>query len=391
MIHTIFYIDASIEKEFAGRTPTTKEELFFQELAISYQHGYCYLCGDKASLNYLCNYQTGVTRNIYNVIRSHYAESGAAMKAVQYVFVLTYRLDPDPASLPNILKDEDKCRFINIQQVIDNSWRLNMECCLLTENLEDSKFYQFMARHYCRKHKIPQHVVHFHSENGGGNTICDVLEKCVTQDKVPVLCIVDSDRKHGSTKAYPNEPAMGDTYNRAQRVSNKLFSNNIFPPHCLFALHVCEVENLIPLQLLNKMEREQHLGMQSGLDRVNQILQTTDGTPLLYYDYKNGFPYMKDIPQRSYWEEILTELGGEEESMPSEVKPESGTYDPKALFFPPLNNKILHHALKKLQEMEQQGGSGIEDLQVNGYLEEIWANTGKLLLTWGYTCSPLRA
>ena len=114
MSDTIYFIDRSIEKELSARALKMEECLFFQDLAIAYQRGDCYLCGDLASLDILCQNQTGITQNIYQVIKNRHLESGATMNAVQRVFVLTYQKDPNPESLPKILQNEDKCCFIHI-------------------------------------------------------------------------------------------------------------------------------------------------------------------------------------------------------------------------------------------------------------------------------------
>lgn len=389
MNDTIYFIDRSIEEEFSARTLKMEEEVFFQDLATAYRRGDCYLCGDLASLDVLCRCQTGIAQNIYQVIKNRHLENGAAMNAVQRVFVLTYREEPSLASLPEILQNESKCCFIHIPTAICENWRLSAECCLLTENLDDIEFYLFMAKYYCLKRQIPHQRIGFHRENGGGNTTCDVLGKCVVQDKVPVLCLVDSDRKHGASKAYPNGPAIGDTLNRVQKMAKWLAAHNVCPPYHMFPLHVHEIENLIPTQLLRKLCQESLPDMRPRLERVVELQNVRGGEPLLYYDYKEGFPYIKNAPQRSYWEEVLLELGGEPSSMPPQDKPERGTYCPDALFFPPLNGKLLDHTLKTIKSAE--GDMILKTLRIDDYLKSIWDDVGTQMLTWGYVNDPIRA
>lgn len=379
----------SIKKELSARALKLEEDLFFHDLAISYQRGDCYLCGDPASLDVLCRNQAGITRNIYQVIKSRHLENGAAMNAVQRVFVLTYQENPSLDSLPEILQNEDKCCFLYIPIALRNRWRLSSECCLLAENLDDIEFYFFMAKRYCLERHIPHQRIGFHRENGGGNTTCDVLEKCIVQDRVPVLCLVDSDRKHGMTKAYPNEPAIGDTLDRVQKTVQRLAGHSAFPPHHLFPLHVHEIENLIPSQLLWKLCQELIPDMRLRLERVVHLQDIKEGEPLLYYDYKEGFPYIKKMPQRAYWKEVLLELGGEPSPMPPQDKPERGTYFPDALFFPPLNNKLLDHTLKIINSSEYD--TILKTLQIDDYLKSIWEDVGVQMLTWGYVNEPIRA
>lgn len=389
MNNTIYFIDHSIEREFSTRALKIEEELFFHDLASAYQRGDCYLCGDLASLGVLCQKQTGIAQNIYQVIKNRHLESGAAMNAVQIVFVLTYQETPSLSLLPEILQNESKCCFIHIPTAIRENWHLSTECCLLTENLADIELYLFMAKHYCLKRHIPHQRIGFHRENGGGNTTCDVFEKCIVQDKVSVLCIVDSDRKHGTTKAYPNEPAIGDTLNRVQKTAKRLSDHGVHPPNHLFPLHVHEIENLIPSQLPQKLCQELLPDMRPGMERVMQLQNVKGGEPLLYYDYKEGFPSIKNAPQRAYWEESLLELGEDLSAMPPQDKPERGTYSPDTLFFPPLNNRLLAHILKVIQSAE--GDSILKTLQIDDYLKSIWDDVGMQMLTWGYVNEPIRA
>ena len=389
MNDTIYFIDRSIEEELSARALKMEEEVFFQDLAIAYQRGDCYLCGDLSSLDVLCQNQAGITQNIYQVIKNRHLENGAAMNAVQRVFILTYQEDPSLSSLPEILQDESKCCFIHIPTAIREKWRLSTECYLLTENLDDVEFYLSMAKHYCLKRHIPHQRIGFHRENGGGNTTCDVFEKCIVQDKVPVLCLVDSDRKHGATKAYPNGPAIGDTLDRVQKTAKRLATHGVHPPYHTFPLDVHEIENLIPTQLLWKLCKESLSDMRPRLERVVGLQNVKGGEPLLYYDYKEGFPYIKNASQRSYWEEILLELGGELLSMPPQEKRERGTYCPDALFFPPLNNKLLDHTLKIINSSESD--TILKTLQIDDYLKSIWEDVGMQMLTWGYVNEPIRA
>lgn len=366
-----------------------EEDLFFQNLAAAYQHGDCYLCGDLASLDVLCQNQTGITQNIYQVIKNRHLENGAAMSAVQCVFVLTYQENPSLVSLPEILQDEGKCYFIHIPTALHEKWRLSAACCLLTENLDDIEFYLFMAKYYCLKRHIPHQRIGFHRENGGGNTICDVFKKCIVLDKVPVLCLVDSDRKHGATKAYPNSPAIGNTLDRVQKTAERLAAHEVCPPHHLSPLHVHEIENLIPSQLLQRLCRTLLPDMLPRMDRVMQLQTVKGGEPLLYYDYKEGFPYIKNAPQRAYWEEVLLDLGGEPLSMPPQGKPERGTYSPDTLFFPPLNNKLLDYILEIINSSESD--TILKTLRIDDYLKSIWEDVGTQMLTWGYVNEPIRA
>lgn len=389
MNDTIYFIDRSIEKEFETRALDPNEELFFCDLATAYQRGDCYVCGNPASLDILCQKQAGLPQKIYRFIKSRHLEDGAAMNAVQRVFVLTYQKDPNLSSLPEVLQNEGKCHFIHVPTAIKQSWRLFTGCCLLTENLSDIQLYLFIAKYYCLKRHIPYRRINFRRDGGGGSTTCDEFEKYMVYDKMPVLCLVDSDQKHGTTKAFPNKPAIGNTLSNVRKKADTLDAQGVLLPYLLFPLYVHEIENLVPIQLLQKLHQKSIPDMRLGLARVMQLQNIKNGEPVLYYDYKKGFPYIKSAPQRAYWEEILLELGGDSSSMPPRDKPKQDAGCLDNLFFPPLNKNLLDHVLKLIQSAE--GDAILQSLQIDNYLKSIWEDIGSQMLTWGYVNEPIRS
>lgn len=60
--------------------------------------------------------------------------------------------------------------------------------------------------------------------------------------------------------------------------------------------------------------------MEQGLKMLESLAHTDQGKPLLYYDLKLGFPFIKDGPQRAYWMEIMQILGGTVHNMPPKAK-----------------------------------------------------------------------
>ena len=264
MSRTIYFVDSSVFTEFIKREPTKDELLFFHDLAVAYRRGYCYLCGNSDSLEYLCKQQPKIIGDIYAAALEHYSDSYSVMSLVQKIFVLTYQSKLE--LLPDVLRDAGKCYFIHIPTAIDENWRLYTECCLLTENLDDGDFYSFIAKYYCKERGIPQQRISFHRENGGGSTTFRVLEKCVSKEKMPTLCLADSDRKYGVTEKYPDLPE-GDTLASIKKVSES-WQKGDAPPHDLVGLDVHEAENLIPFQLLEELEQEQGFDMSKGVECI---------------------------------------------------------------------------------------------------------------------------
>lgn len=382
----VFYIDHSIHDVLNSRELFEDEAIFFANLANMYRMGTCYLCGNINSLDTLSQQLGNPSGNIYQSIKKSYSESGAVMEVVHTVMVLTFQEYPSPDNLPTILQVQNKAIYIPIS--VAQKWSLSKKCCLLAENLSDCTFYERVATYYCIKHRIRGIQVCFHHENGGGNTTCNVLRKCVQEEKELTLCIIDSDKKYGISEEYPNEPARGDTFHRAHRVSIELCEDENLPPHALKPLDVHEIENLIPQQVLKQLRKELP-AMDRGLNLLEKLSKIECGSPILYYDFKMGFPLLKVGPQRSYWKEILLALGGTEADIPplNQSKDDrDDRNDPYKLFFPPLsNNNLLTRANLLLDD------ATLPTLRLDTYLLPHWEQIGELMLTWGCAGLPIYA
>lgn len=379
----VFYIDHSIHDVLETRRLSEEEAIFFANLANMYRKGVCYLCGDIKSLDTLSRQLGNPSGNIYHLVEKCYAESGAVMGVVQTVIVLTFQESPSSDNLPDILQVQNKAFFIPVS--VAQSWSLNKKCCLLAENLSDCVFYERIAAYYCFKYGISGVQICFHHENGGGNTTCDVLKKCVQDEKELTLCIIDSDRKHDVSEKYPNTPARGDTFRRTNRISKELLKDTNLPPHALYPLDVHEVENLIPQQILKQIQK-QLPSMDRGLNLLERLKEIDCGNPVLCYDFKEGFPCMKGEPQRSYWKKIIFLLGGTEADMPPTTKPKDDIVDQSELFFPPLSNKSLLIRANSLLN-----NAALLTLHLDTYLLLYWEKIGQLMLTWGCAGLPTYA
>lgn len=208
-----------------------------------------------------------------------------------------------------------------------------------------------------------------------------------SKSKMPTLCIVDSDRKYGETKKYQSEPESGSTWTRVRKKEKDLKQIPLLPPFSVYPLHVHEVENLIPTQALSELvgqDETLQVSMQPGLNMLEKLKTIDDGKPLLYYDMKKGFPYMKTEPQREYWFNIIKSLGGTERDLPPVTKEEGK--NPATIFFPPVcNNKLLERTIKLLN------GRINQEMHMDDCLAELWNEIGLLMLTWGCANLPQSA
>ena len=345
----------------------------------------CYLCGDIESLKLLRNKLSYPASNIYNALLQRHVESGSVMKLVKKVFILTMNVEMCLNTLPDILRPIKKHQIIFLEQAIEMKWNLNERCCLLAENLDDCVFYKLVAQYYFSSQNF---TIRFHCENGGGTTTSNVLEKRIFNEKVPTLCIVDSDQKYGATKKYPQKPSNGDTLKKIESAINTLKNLGGNPPCELFPLEVHEIENLIPICILEKLKTS-YPALKDGLKILMKLKEFDNGLPILYYDLKKGFPYIKGEPKREYWKNIMLRLGGSESDMPPDDKPKDENAISPKLFFPPLscNSGLLRQANKFIERYVKNG----EEFYIDNHIEYYWKKIGEIVLTWGCTSMPMYA
>lgn len=358
------------------------EICFFIDMASAYRTGRCYLCGDIESLKFLIDNFNYPTNNIYSTILAHHSESRVVMETVKNIFVLTMDIDRCFDTLPAVLRKNLKLQIIHLEHAL--KWKLNLECSLLAENLEDCEFLTLLSRQ--RYFHILKGIdIKFHYENGGGTTIADVFQKCVIQDKVPTLCITDSDQKYGATKKYPQEPPKGETFKKVVALKEKM-NNLTNPPNFFFPLEVHEIENLIPLCILRELQKKSP-EISDGVNTLSNLRNIENGSPILFYDFKNGFMFIDKEPKRVYWQEIANLLGFSEFIIPSskEKLEESANYiDVQPTPFPALHCKAL---LRKANSWLK--GHFDKDLCLDEYLRIHWDNVAAIVFAWGCVSTPM--
>ncbi|MBR3239563.1 MAG: hypothetical protein IKF99_14130 [Oscillospiraceae bacterium] len=380
----LIYIDHSIGVVLSQRKATVAETVFFSSLANMFCRGECYLCGSINSLDVLGDQLGALGNNVINTVKAHFAEAGSVINAVNTAIVLMYQEVFNENMLSETIRLCPNKHFVSVSTAL--SWSLHKKCCLIAENLEDCKFYELMASYYCLSHGIQGLRICLHHENGGGNTTDKVLSKCVSQDKVLTLCIVDSDRKWGESKDYPNPPPKGETCRRVIAESTALLCRIELPIHSVSVLDVHEIENLIPRQVMRIIESKQSPEMKKGLDMLNALVTINKGDAVLCYDYKNGLQYTNGDPQRAYWKEVLISLGGTESDMPPIKKSEACKDEIGECFFPPICCKaLLQKAMAVIESI------GVAQLQIDDYLVSQWERIGTLVFSWGCAGLPMYA
>ena len=270
------------------------------------------------------------------------------------------------ADLPEFISK--KARVIRMQDAIE--YEINAKCCLVGENLSDCKFYSLLAERYIYQHSLNGVGISLHNELGGGHTTSTVFQKCVEDDKVPTLCIVDSDIRHGKTKRFRCDPAKGSTVRKLEKTLGEI-ATGIPPIYELYAIPIHEVENLLPIHLMETLSSDLP-DILIGTAYLKKLRDTGRGDAILYYDFKEGTPKIIDGPSKAYWDEIVSIINDNS--------------------FPKVSgNRLLQRSVKKLAETTGEGVKLAVRIELDNYLLDLWEGIGRKVFSWGCASQAFRA
>lgn len=261
-------------------------------------------------------------------------------------------------TLPNnvILINPLDCQHFEVYQ----------ETHIITENLTDSQFFEYIIRFYLKENNINQISHNFYPLMGGGATAANVLKAEVKLSHHFVVAIADSD------KHYPSDD-FGPTY-----LSMKKVMDEESPKYAkLYVMDsVSEIENLIPHKFLRN---------HSEYTENHEDIFDTDSA---FYDIKKGYNIQSlwndDIA--NYWRSIFPGKDFEKRDNHKRQFPVKRDYDSEAKLL--RNNKVIEYCwgnriLENTIEQMNLDEISSNDLTVFQYKE--WKQIGQLLFSW--SCS----
>lgn len=233
---------------------------------------------------------------------SRVARNAAAYAHQHYSMIFNF-LEKIPYKI--IIKDQ--CNIDNKK----NQWILALKdikygflvngVVILGENLNDSKFLNFTAKHFqltTPEYKRFTLINHFHG--GGGSTTCNELDNLLNRKLNHIFCFLDSDKE---------SPNCKDT--ETAKKCNIIINKNSWLGKFGSTKNYREAENLIPLPLLEKIE-------QFPLSNIRRIKQIEKKHQILLYPYidiKNGLTkkFITKVSQtqshkKEFWDNILEKL-----------------------------------------------------------------------------------
>lgn len=364
----LIYIDNTIAEYLKSNHLDTTQQAFFSSLALSYQRGKCVVFGCLESLEALRRAFGPPIDGIYKAILTKYSENGSVAQWTTIAYIISCQEEGGELSkLPGIL--EGKAIYLSVEDAAQMNWSLGS--CLLAENLSDCEFYETVGKYYAKKNNIRKIQVSFHREQGGGSEISSVLVKCVKTDGIPTLCLSDSDMKFGPTVKYGNPP-KGGTYISCARESSRLIKEGFGARFYFPLVSVHEIENLIPYSFLNKLG--DGFCSQEAQKLIDELRKIENGSPILFYDFKNGVSIDPSETSGKYWGEVFDRTCFEE-----------GQQQFCSITGPHIldraNKYIAKHGLVSIAL----------DPSLDSYLFDVWNNLGQIIYSWGCASCPMRA
>jgi hypothetical protein len=289
------------------------------------------------------------------------------------------------------------CDSYNIQKTI-----------LLCENLEDAKFYDFIAMAYKHHIEMPNLLTKFEEVNGGGDTTALVYKQKASSTKDErrlVLCILDSD------KVAPHS-SRGSTANKVRTFhENKCSLLESLASMKYHILESRELENIIPftyiqkafdrdvnkLQVIDSLQKFHHnstRGQDTNLEQAYLFLDIKEGTSLNKIISK-----LQDSKDKIFWEEIAKKIINNylnclanESCNETILKDSKHSKDKKFLCSPcSISLGLGSQTLDKINEWiaNNEKNTLAEDVWNHLSLSQQseWEKIGRLLVSWGAALS----
>lgn len=306
-----------------------------------------------------------VSRSVYKVLGNRMSERKLLLKNTKkYCRIVAKK------TKKNLIVEEDQ-EIILLNIETSSLKDFTAYPLMLAENEEDIEFFKLIGKYFVKKNNLGTLNIDFEGKNGGGSTISDILANVISEKNRMCLCIVDSDRKYGD--AFP-----GDTMQRIINVTQNVFQDYFE----VLLLEVHEIENLIPLSVLQKVVDEKNLEKQ-GLFFYKYLIKcdNTENSPVLYFDLKKGIlkssfileegvddeklkKFRKKELYRKYWRKYIEEYG---------IKIDE---DSNKVLVSGICEKVLRHSIKYFNDKSNM-------IEVEEPIQKVWDRIGEKVYCWG--------
>jgi|WetSurMetagenome_2_1015567.scaffolds.fasta_scaffold03112_6 hypothetical protein len=367
----VFYLNSDFITEIESNNNSAISAL--ELLSIGRRYGKIILTASREALNYLreCVYVTENTRAVFLHLFENYPINAIILDKVTFyvkVTALRNQMEVIESETSSVL--EMSFSYIQDLDIVNGTM-------VIAENQSEINFYNIISQCYRQNNDMEFLQVLYQPQMGGGHTIATVYNNYQKNKKHFCLCIADSDKK------YP-ESDIGATLKALNKVDDP---NNYLCK--IIGLEVREVENLIPLDILQKA-CEQDINHSSGFASISRVVTTIGSHYLLFLDIKDGltkkkYYTSKDVNYKRFINTVLVDTGLHSESFLNELLMSNiDTLDDTPLIHG-LGSTILERSITEINEFRNS-----KDLKNNLLPEQSdeWTRIGEIFTNW--TCSASR-
>ncbi len=289
----LFYISPQIISSLIDNPDNKRIIDAIDNLAFSRRNGYHLITAEYSDLKILKSFDKleRKTLSVFNFIFQTWSEIGSLKNQFKnYVEIV---LEPNILDIKN--ENGKKIVLLSIDYI--QNFELLNKTKILAENQEEIDFYIFISNLYKNKKGFRHIPLNYYPLMGGGDTTAQVFKTEKAQKKSFCLCFADKDIK------YPN-CEIGKTLKKIET------ENEIPIPLCeLLPINVREIENLIPLKLVEKACQD--FNHKKGYEFIVKMKDTNLDESIKYLDFKKGislkkFIELKNTEYLQFLKEILT-------------------------------------------------------------------------------------
>ena len=287
----LLFLDEHFVAEVLSNNPSAISAVNL--ISLGRKHGKHMLLSDRENLKQIrdCVYVNNDTKSVFTYLFENYPTFAYIKDKLSfYVKIVT-------GANHMVLSQSGNVNIFELSFDYLQEINIVTETIVIGENQTEINFYNFLSNYYKSKHGLNSVPACYNPRMGGGSTTHIVYSSVQKLEQNFCLCFVDSDKK------YPTA-SVGDTLKAVQRIddSAKLLSH-------LHALDSREIENLIPLSILEKVCKED-VNHKSGFDALNKIVKNKNKKDILYLDFKNGlsitnYRKIKDLTLKTFLDNLL--------------------------------------------------------------------------------------
>lgn len=237
------------------------------------------------------------------------------------------------------------------------------ECCLIGEYYYDCMLFRRILSWYKDKNGIALATV-FEDIDGGGDDTYKKVKQFVGRNKRPTICIVDSDRR------FPEQEISGtSTCGKCMR----LYHDN--PIYRFIALNVQEVENLIPLSVIDSLSWKGDAKTQK--ESFDYLSKSPKRSELLaFFDIKKGIRYYHSLFNNPSYLTFVKQCCSCHPNI--DIPKDLDSMKEGTIIFPPLRKDLLKDSLDLLSK------KGLNSFDLMDFQEKEWTLIAENMLNWGF-------